>query len=235
MVLCLVRFGGEQFDLDEDVPLFRELDGIAQKIGEHLPQPQRIAFDRRWNPVVHLIRQVETFSEGAGGLQVERVFQAGAQIERARVQLQFPRLDLGKIQNVVDDGQQRFTAGMDGFEIAALLAGQRRFEEQADHGDDAIHGCADLVAHGREKFGLGAHGGFGGLAGLGQIIVVPVQCVVPAFRFQMGAQLGAKNQVLERCAHAITHPEIERAQFVRLPVRIGERNDKREGGRWGFL
>ena len=124
---------------------------------------------------------------------------------------------------------------MDRFEIAALLGGQRRFEEQADHGDDAVHRRADFVAHGRQKIGFGAHSRLGGEPGLGQIVVVPAQVIVPALRFQKGAQTRAKHQGFKRLAHAIAHPQVVRAQFVHRVILIGKRGDEREGCRRIFL
>ena len=42
-----------------------------------------------------------------------------------------------------------------------LLVIERRFQQQAGHGDDPVHGCADLVAHVGEEIGFGARRGLG--------------------------------------------------------------------------
>ena len=48
-----------------------EFDGIAQQIGEHLAQAQRIALDDGGDAIVHLINQVEIFLKSATGQKVE--------------------------------------------------------------------------------------------------------------------------------------------------------------------
>ncbi len=74
--------------------------------------------------------------------------------ERYPFQPQLPRLDLGEIQNIVDDDQQRFGGLAYGFEIAPLSEGEVRMQSQLRHADDPVHRCADLVAHGRQEDAL---------------------------------------------------------------------------------
>jgi len=70
-------------------------------------------------------------------------------------------LDLGKIEDVVDDGQKSFPAGPDGFGEHALIRGKPGVEEQAGHADDPVHGRSDFMAHGGEKSAFGPVGRFG--------------------------------------------------------------------------
>jgi len=56
--------------------------------------------------------------EGAKGL-----FNAVLQIELDRIQIQFPRVNLREIQNVVDDAQQRVGASFHDFKMLAVLSG----------------------------------------------------------------------------------------------------------------
>ena len=74
-------------------------------------------------------------------------------------------LDLGEVEDVVDDGQQRLAALADGLGGLALLGREGRIQQQARHADDAIHGRADLVAHHREELALGDVGLLRGLLG----------------------------------------------------------------------
>ena len=49
--------------------------------------------------------------------------------------------------------------------------------EQVGHSDDAVHGCANFVAHGGEELGFGALAIFGGAFGNGELFhVVFVGC-----------------------------------------------------------
>ena len=83
------------------------------------------------NAVVHLVGQVELLLRRLGGQQVERVLDAGAQVEGSALQFELAGFDLREVEDVVDDGEQGFAAGVDRFHVAALLVGQRGFQQQA--------------------------------------------------------------------------------------------------------
>ena len=70
------------------------------------------------------------------------------------LQLQLPRLDLREVEDVVDEGQQRLTAGPDDAGELLLLLAQRRLQEEARHPDDAVERRADLVAHAGDELAL---------------------------------------------------------------------------------
>jgi SAM-dependent methyltransferase len=77
---------------------------------------------------------------------------------RASLELDLARFYLREIENVVDDGQQRFAGPADDLDILDLLTGERRVEQQGRHADDAVHRRADLMAHVREELRFGARG-----------------------------------------------------------------------------
>ncbi|MNT55902.1 hypothetical protein D3C72_1931720 [compost metagenome] len=70
------------------------------------------------------------------------------------------RLDLGVIEDVVEDLQQGFTAVLDGGEIAPLGLAQVGILQQGQPPQNAVHGGANFVAHGGEKDRLGPIGLF---------------------------------------------------------------------------
>jgi hypothetical protein len=78
------------------------------------------------------------------------------QREGHRLQLDAPRLDLGEVEDVVDDRQERPGLAADHLEALGLRRRQRAVERQLGHADDAVHRRADLVAHVGEEFALGA-------------------------------------------------------------------------------
>ena len=100
---------------------------------------------------------------GLFGQQVERFLDRRPQIEVHEFERQLAGLDLRKIENVVDDGQQRLTRSPDSFRMLTLLGGKRRVEQQPRHADDPVHRCPDFVAHGGEKFGFRPCGGLRGI------------------------------------------------------------------------
>ena len=86
-------------------------------------------------------------------------------MERLLVQLQPARLDLGEVQDVVDDGQQRLSRVMRHPQELLLSLRQRRILEQPDHAHHAVQRRPNLVAHVGQELGLGEAGSFGDLAG----------------------------------------------------------------------
>ena len=95
-----------------------------------------------------------------GSQQFDHRFGLVQDRELGLLQFQAPGLDLGEVQDVVDDGEQRFAAFADGFGVIALVGCQPGIEQQPGHADDAVHRRADLVAHRGQEFRLGMVGGF---------------------------------------------------------------------------
>ena len=80
-----------------------------------------------------------------------------------QLDLDLAGLDLGEIENVVDQVEQVLAAGMDGVEIfaALFLALGEAAAQHVGEADDRVHRRADFVAHAGQEFALGAVGGFG--------------------------------------------------------------------------
>ena len=84
-----------------------------------------------------------------------------AQVEFQRFDVELAGFDLGEIENVVEDREQRICAGANRLGVVALCAIETGVEQQTGHADDAVHGRADFVAHGGEERALRAAGRFG--------------------------------------------------------------------------
>ena len=157
------------------MPLFGKLDRIADQIDQHLLQAARIAYQR----VRHLGRDIpsqrQSFLVGARLQRLDRHLDTLSKIEGHGFELKSPRFDLREIEDIIDDREQPFGTAPNRVSVVALLLGKRRVQEQLGHADDAVHRRADLVAHDREKLGLGAVAGFGRHLGLEQIAVQGVQ------------------------------------------------------------
>ena len=106
------------------------------------------------------------FSAARAADQVHRRLHALAQVEGVALDVHAPGLDLGEVEDVVDDRQQRIAGVADGGGEVALVVGQRRVQQQPAHADHRVHRRADLVAHRRQEGALGFVGGFGLGAGL---------------------------------------------------------------------
>src|SRR5690242_7235875 len=76
--------------------------------------------------------------------------------------------NLRKIEDVIEQGQERICRRLHHAEIFPLLERQVRIESEFSHANNAIHGGADFMAHVGEKLRLGSIGGLGGFFRLSQ-------------------------------------------------------------------
>ena len=90
----------------QHMPGLGELHRIAQQIGQHLPQPPRIADKTRGQEHVEIDHQIDPLFTRARLQQHHRLVDDPLQIKGFGMQHQPPRLDLGIIQDVVDDHQK---------------------------------------------------------------------------------------------------------------------------------
>ena len=126
--------------------------------------------------VADQVREVQALLGGPRGHEVERPLDALPQVERLGLELELPRLDLGEVEDVVDDGQERVAALADDLRELALLVGQRGVQEEPAHPDHGVHRGPDLVAHRRQEGALGLVGRLGLPAGpeeLGDVVIDP--------------------------------------------------------------
>ena len=115
--------GGADFDF---AARRRELDGVRQHVDEHLPQPDLVAADL--DALLRIFLQDPHIT--GFGLRLDRA-QAGiedrAQIGLALGKLDLAGLDLGDVENVVDDGQEMVARIVDVagiFEIGGRSSGR---------------------------------------------------------------------------------------------------------------
>ena len=85
-----------------------------------------------------------------------------------RSSCELARLDLGEVEDVVDQPQQGVARFGDDLEEVALPGRERALQHQFGHADDGVHGRADLVAHVGQERALGPAGGLRRFLGLGQ-------------------------------------------------------------------
>jgi len=95
------------------------------------------------------------------------------QIKAIGMQHDFISLNLGKINDIIDDHQQRFARTFDRIDKQALFIVQIGFSQQISYAHNPIHGGSDFMAHIRQKCGFGAIGGLGmDLCGLQLLFVI---------------------------------------------------------------
>ncbi len=143
-----------QGDLHNHFALQGEFDCVACEIGQYLPEPPRVSPQERRDLRLNQAGHFQIFFMGAYGQHVGHVFQGHAEIKVKGLCFKLPGLYLGKIEDVVDDCEQRIRALFDGSRKLALFRVQFRIEQQTRHADNAVHRGPDLVAHIGQKLAL---------------------------------------------------------------------------------
>ena len=148
-------------DTHGNLAFFGELQGVAEQVYDHLAETGWIGGGSFRNVGTDLAGELDAFLRRPQRKRPNGFFHQPGQIEFDGVHFQLARFDLGEIQNVVDDRQQRVRGGFGGLEKLALFAGQAGIQRQVDHSRHAVHGSANLVAHIRQELALGPVGGLG--------------------------------------------------------------------------
>ena len=149
-----------------------ELDGIAGQIEQDLLQAHAVAHHRIRRLIRHTAGERQSFLAGPHGKDVRDLIQHSPQAERGGFQFQFARLDLGRVQQVVQERQEQVGRPPGG--LQAVLDGRvdRLPQRHVDHAQDGVHGRAQFVAHIRQEPALGDVGRLGSppsLAHLGHV------------------------------------------------------------------
>ena len=155
-----------QRESEENVALVGELRGIADQVHDDLAQPHRIAAREHRHVGIDVDHELDALhgrlQRGGGGGVVDHI----AQVEVDLLQVQPVSLDLGEIQHVVDQREQRLGAAADEVDVFALGGVELGLRQDLRHADHAVHGRADFVAHVREEIALRAVRRLGGELGL---------------------------------------------------------------------
>ena len=145
-----------------------ELDGVAGEIEQHLAQPRGVADHFHRQPLVDIGRDLELSRLRPRRQQFGDVLDQGGERERAMFEVDLAGFDLGIIQQLLDQRQQRVAGGFHRLGIGHLFRRQRRVQQQPAHADDAVERGADFVGGHRQETRLGAVGGVGLVAGFAQ-------------------------------------------------------------------
>ncbi len=158
--------------LQADFALGGKLDGVSQEVKQDLPKTLLIAEEGFRDILMDEIEEVEMLLHGSGREEIDGLLDALAKIEGLLGEGELSGLDLGKVQDVVNDGQERLAAMADGLGVVELRGGQGRVEQEVGHPDDAVHRGADFVAHVGQELGFGPAAGFRHVLGLEQPVLV---------------------------------------------------------------
>ena len=147
-----------------------ELDRVVHQVDEHLAEAARVAAQLRRQLWVDAAADVDGSMGEARADEGAHLAGDGLRGEGDLLEVEPAGLDLGKVENVVEQGEQRVGAGPDGAGKGLLLAVQIGFQEQVGEAEDGVHRCADLVAHDGEEGALGSVGCLRGALGGAQLL-----------------------------------------------------------------
>jgi|GEM_PF-3812663 len=172
----------------EMLPLGVNLTALLTRLTMDLAEPGDVAHDPRRDVGFDVVNDLEFLGGGLEGEEVEGFLDADGEFERHVFELHLAGLDLGEIEDVVDDGEEGFAGGADGVDEVALLGVERGLHEEGCHADDAVHGRADFVRHRREELGLGA----------GSVVGLDLRAAEHLLGFDAGGDVGFdEDEVLE--------------------------------------
>src|SRR5262249_28272768 len=98
---------GSGRDTDDDRSALRVLDCVAQQVDEHLAYPSRIPARAPGHIGRDQTGEVESPLTRGLGQEIDRVLDQGVELERDALDLEPAGLDLGEVEDVVDDTEER--------------------------------------------------------------------------------------------------------------------------------
>ena len=203
---------GRPFDGQPHPPLLGELEPVADEVEQDLAELAGIALDELGHVARDSGLEPESFLGRAEPHQGEDVLDQLTQIEIPWIEDDLPRLDLRVVEDVVEDAEQGLARRLNDREPRALVVRESAVADDAKHAEDAVHGGADLVAHGREELALRLVGGLGPFSRPGVIVDLDLQP-----RVGIGELRGAlRHQHLEL---ALVAPEL-RFRSLAFPFEL---------------
>mmetsp|Transcript_41093 Transcript_41093/g.131448 ORF Transcript_41093/g.131448 Transcript_41093/m.131448 type:complete len:442 (+) Transcript_41093:932-2257(+) len=142
--------------------LVGELHGVGEEVGDHLSDAHLVPVQVHGCELCHAVRHVEVLFPGLVGEHVHAHVDAAEEVERRVLEGHVVRLDLGKVQDVVDEVEELARAAVDDLRevhhLAAVAPLARTeaplaalLQQEAGARHDRVHGRADLVAHVGQK------------------------------------------------------------------------------------
>ncbi len=136
-----------ELDGQGDGALRRVFDGVVQQIDQDLLDAHLIPVQLGGDALLHVDMEVQSLFPGP---HPDHVHDVGQHVSRVVVDgddIHFSALDLGHIQNIVDQGQQHLAGVLDVLRVLRHLVGYGLPQDHLVQADDGVDGSADLVAH----------------------------------------------------------------------------------------
>ena len=135
-----------------------EFQGVAQQVDQDLPQPGGVALDQRGQVAVADGLEDQPLRLGVLAHDGGHVIRQSEGIEIELFQFQLAGLDLGHVQDLVDQVQQMGAGLVDDGYVLALGGSDGLILQQLGKTQDGIEGGTQFVAHAGDEIGLGLTG-----------------------------------------------------------------------------
>ena len=137
--------------MHRDATLLGELDRVAGQIDQDLAQIVGVATNRRRNLGHDRDHELHVLRRGLSGDNAASAVDERMQVEVGPVERQLACLDLGKIEDILDEAEHQFPRPAQRLQHVGLLAIQRRVPQQVRHADDRVQRRAHLVTDDRDE------------------------------------------------------------------------------------
>ena len=135
-----------------------ELDGVGDQVGQHLAEPGGVADESLRHVLLDADREADAPLPRRLGEEGRGLVDDPADLEVHLLQLELAGLDLGEVEDVVDDAEQRAPGALDALGEAALVVAEAGALQQLVEADHAVERGADLVRHGGQELRLEPRG-----------------------------------------------------------------------------
>src|SRR5882672_9968022 len=197
-------------DVNPDGPaLGREFDRVGDKIGDDLQQKAFVGHGANFALTAEE-NQLDLSGLGAPAAYSHARFQRFGDVEFVLIELQFARLRLGQVQDVVDDGEQMRAALVNVLRIIRIFLvfqGAEQFAlDDVGEADDRVQRRPQLMAHRRQELALRLVGPDRFIQCLGNQLILLLDDALPHIRLAYVELLDVGGKQ----AHAGRHREEER-------------------------
>ncbi len=133
-----------------DTPETGELERVGQQVADDLPDPGRVAGDHR-----RKIRRNQAGQFHAGRCilreQIGGVLDQPPKVERNALDLQMAGIELGHVENIVEQFDQHLARVVGDHQLLALLGTERAVQRERQHAQQTVEWRADFMTHVRQK------------------------------------------------------------------------------------
>ena len=150
------RFAGSQVGRDDHFFFVSEFHRVADEIDENLLDAFAVTENHARNPLFNEVNQLDLTLSRIVGEHLNGFLNECREVDRLVFELNFLGFKFRKIENVIDEVNERLSARPHDLDEFFLFARERSFDEKACRSDNAVHRSSDLRAHvGKEvRFGF---------------------------------------------------------------------------------